>query len=155
MNHPAIEKYWNDFLATQPSDSLYQSKTYIAEGFGDHPQLADELGQLVLSGIKTATCAAVWEYEAEGQPFQEAGTLWIVLDGKGDPICITETVSVTFCRYNEVGEEFARAEGEGDLSLQYWREAHKNFFSRTLPRIGREFVEDMPLLCERFKVIYK
>jgi uncharacterized protein YhfF len=155
VTESTVQKYWSDFLAAQPADSPYQGKTYIAEGFGDNPQLADELGQLVLSGVKTATCAAVWDYEFEGQPIQEPGTVWIVLDGKGEPMCITETVEVTFRRYNEVDEEFARAEGEGDLSLRYWREAHKNFFSRILPKFGKEFTEDMPLVCERFKVIYK
>ena len=57
--------------------------------------------------------------------------------------------------YNEVDAEFARAEGEGDLSLNFWRTAHKNFFSRTLPKIGKEFSEDLPVVCERFRVIYK
>jgi uncharacterized protein YhfF len=155
VTEAAVGKYWSDFLAAQSADSPYHTKTYIAEGFGDHPQLADELGQLVLSGIKTGTCAAVWDYEFEGQPFQQPGDVWIVLDGKGAPMCITETTEVTFRRYNEVDEEFARSEGEGDLSLQYWREAHKNFGTRILPKLGKEFTEDMPLVCERFKVIYK
>jgi uncharacterized protein YhfF len=155
VTESAVGKYWSDFLATQPADSPYRTKTYTAEGFGDHPQLADELGQLVLSGIKTGTCAAVWDYEFEGQPFQKVGDVWIVLDGKGVPMCITETTEVTFRRYNEVDEDFARAEGEGDLSLRYWREAHKNFFTRILPKFGKAFTEDMPLVCERFKVIYK
>jgi|GEM_PF-6037188 len=29
------------------------------------------------------------------------------------------------------------------------------FFSRVLPQFGREFSDDMPLVCERFKIIYK
>ena len=155
MTESAVGKYWSDFLATQPADSPYRTKTYTAEGFGDHAKLADELGLLVLSGIKTATCAAVWEYEAEGAPFQQPGDVWIVLDGSGAPLCITETTEVTVRRYNEVDAEFARSEGEGDLSLEYWREAHKNFFSRILPKFNQAFAEDMPLLCERFKVIYR
>ncbi len=155
MNKSKVEQYWKSFLATLPPDSAYHGRQYEAEGFGDNPALADELGQLVLSGIKTGTCSSVWEYEFEGKPFPQADSVWIVLDGSGQPMCITETTEITFRRYNEVDEEFARSEGEGDLSLQYWREAHKNFFSRTLPSVGREFVEDMPLVCERFKVIYK
>lgn len=155
MNESKVERYWKSFLATLPPDSVYHGRQYEAEGFGDSPSLADELGQLVLSGTKTGTCSAVWEYEFEGKPYPRVDSIWIVLDGHGEPMCITETTEITFRRYNEVDEEFARSEGEGDLSLQYWREAHKDFFSRTLPGIGREFVEDMPLVCERFKVIYK
>lgn len=155
MTNPNIEKYWESFLASLPSDSPYHGKSYIAEGFGDNSELADELGQLVLAGIKTGTCSAVWEYEAEGQPFPQTGTLWIVLDGKGKPLCVTKTTEITFRSYSDVDEEFARSEGEGDLSLKYWREAHLTFFSRVLPKFGKEFSEDMPLVCERFQVIYK
>jgi hypothetical protein len=34
-------------------------------------------------------------------------------------------------------------------------EAHWRFFSRTLPNLGRELPTDMPLVCERFRVIYR
>jgi len=79
----------------------------------------------------------------------------IALDGRGEPLCIVESVEVTIRNYNEVDSDFAHNEGEGDLSLHYWREAHKNYFSRVLPKTGKEFSEEMPLVCERFKLIYK
>jgi len=147
-----IEAYWEEFLAAHPS---YRGKPYIAEPFGDNPVLADELGNLVLSGRKSATCSAVWEYQAEDESFPQVGTLWLVLDGQNQPMCVVETVEVTFRAFNEVDEDFARAEGEDDLSLESWREGHKRFFTRTLAEIGREFSEEMPLVCERFRVIYK
>jgi uncharacterized protein YhfF len=155
LSSTSIEDYWNSFLATLPSDSPYRGKTYVAEGFGDHPRLADELGALVVSGIKTGTCSSLWEWEAEGNPIPEFGLITIVLNGAGEPICIIETTEVIQRRFNEVKEDFARSEGEGDLTLQYWREAHTTYFSRVLPKIGKQFSEDMPLVCERFQVIYK
>ena len=155
MSNDAIEAYWQEFLATVPSDSPYLGKSYDPDGFGDSPEMADELGALVLSGVKTGTCSSLWEWEAEGEALPEAGSIWIVLDGGGNPICITETYEITIRKYNEVDADFARAEGEGDLSLNYWREAHREFFTRYLPKIGAEFSEDMPLVCERFRLIYK
>ena len=152
MTQPHIEAYWGNFLAANPS---YQGKPYIAESFGDNPALADELGNLVLSGLKSATCSAVWNYEAEGEPIPQVGTLWLVLSGRNEPMCVVETIEVTFRKYNEVDADFARAEGEDDLSLESWRAGHKRFFTRTLAPIGKEFSEDMPLICERFRVIYK
>lgn len=71
------------------------------------------------------------------------------------PLCITETVEVTFRRYDEVDAAFAYDEGEGDRSLEYWRGAHRRFFSWTLPAIGKEFTPEMPLVCERFRVVYR
>ena len=150
-----VEAYWQAFLATLPLDSPYRDKSYTQDAFGNSPEMADELGALVVQGIKTGTCSALWEWETEGENIPEAGSIWIVLDGSGNPICITETYEVMVRKYNEVDADFARAEGEGDLSLNYWREAHRNFFTRFLPEIGREFSEEMPLVCERFRLIYK
>lgn len=155
MDNDSIQSYWKTFLASLPSDSPYRNKPYLTEGWGDGPEMADELGALIAAGTKTATCSALWEWEAEGESIQETGTITIVLNGSGEPLCIVETVEVTVRKYNEVDPEFAREEGEGDLSLDYWREAHHKFFSRSLPKIGLEFSEEMPLVCERFRLIYK
>ncbi len=155
MDIERIQTYWQAFLASLPADSPYRNKPYLTEGWGDGPEMADELGALIAAGTKTATCSSLWEWEAEGESIPETGTVTIVLDGSGRPLCIVETVEVTIRKYNEVDAEFARQEGEGDLSLNYWREAHRTFFSRSLPKIGKEFSEEMPLVCERFRLIYK
>ncbi|TFH31677.1 MAG: ASCH domain-containing protein, partial [Anaerolineales bacterium] len=55
---------------------------------------------------------------------------------------------------DEVDEEQAYLEGEGDRSLAYWRDVHWNFFSRECAQIGREPSEHMPVLCERFKLVF-
>jgi uncharacterized protein YhfF len=148
-------EYWNSFLASQPSFSPYFGRQYVLERFGDSPQLADELGRLVVSGIKTATSSALSTWEAEGSLLPQPGLISIILDGRDQPICIIETTEVYVCRFNSVDEEFAHDEGEGDLSLAYWRDAHKSFFTRQLAKIGKEFSEKTPLVCERFQVIYK
>lgn len=154
MTEGRTEAYWQLFLETLPQDSPVREETYLAEGWGDSPQMADELGALIRSGTKTATCSALWEYETEGEALPVVGTKTIVLDGRGDPLCIVETTEVEVRRFDRVDERFAYEEGEGDRSLQYWREAHRNFFSRTLPAVGKEFTPEMPLVCERFRVLF-
>jgi len=148
-----IEQFWQVYLADCPEDAAGQS-AYVAEPFGDNPQLADELGQLIVQGVKTATCSALWEWEAEGSPLPEVGLMTIVLNGRNQPLCIIETIEVTIRPFNEVDEQFAYEEGEGDRSLAAWREGHWRYFSRVLPKIGRIPTQDMPLVCERFRVVY-
>jgi uncharacterized protein YhfF len=155
MKSDLVTPYWQAYLATLPADSPVRTGYYVAEGFGDGPAMADELGNLVVQGLKTATCSALWEWQAEGDPLPEVGLITIVLNGRGEPWCIIETTEVTIRPFNEVDAPFAYEEGEGDRSLAYWQEAHRSFFSRTLPRIGRSFDETMPLVCERFRVIYR
>ena len=111
--------------------------------FGDSPALADELLELVVKGVKTATCST------EDEPnTSTSGERWVVLDGSGAPRCVIESVEVSYRRYNEVDAAFAHEEGEGDRSLNHWRDAHRRYFTR----IGR-FSEDMMLMCERFRLV--
>jgi uncharacterized protein YhfF len=118
-------------------------KNLRAFAFGDSPALADELLDLVLTGVKTATCST------EDEPnISTPGERWIVLDGRGEPRCVIETAEVTFRRYNEVDAAFAHDEGEGDRSLAYWRDAHRRYFTR----LGK-FTDDMMLMCERFRLV--
>jgi uncharacterized protein YhfF len=116
--------------------------------------MADDLGGLVVRGVKTATCSLYWEYEAGLEVLPEAGGLSIILDGRGDPLCLIETTSVEIKPFNTVDAQFAYDEGEGDRSLEYWRQAHRRFFGRTCADFGRELSEDMPVVCERFKVLF-
>lgn len=149
------DDYWEQFLATHPAGDSIRTETHVAEHFGDSPALADELAALIESGRKTATCSALWEWEAEGNPIPKIGLKSIVLDGRDEPVCIIETTEVVIRPYNEVDAQFAAEEGEGDLSLAYWREAHWRFFTRTLSKINKMPALDMPLVCERFRVIYR
>ena len=72
MTKETVQNYWEQFLASLPPDSPYRTKTYVAEGWGDGPAMADELGALIAQGTKTATCSALWEWEAEGNPIPAA-----------------------------------------------------------------------------------
>jgi uncharacterized protein YhfF len=118
-------------------------RTLRSFAFGDNPDLADELLDLVLKGVKTATCSA------EDEPNTSTpGERWIVLDGRGSPRCVIESTEVTYRRYGDVDAAFAHDEGEGDCSLFYWRSAHRRYFER----LGK-FSDDMMLMCERFRLV--
>lgn len=149
----SIDQFWQGYLATLPAD-LPPPPMPQAWSFGDHATLADELADLVLAGTKTATCGALWAYEAGQEPLPQLGELSIVLDGTGRPVCIIETTEVAIQTFDQVDAAFAYDEGEGDRSLAYWRQAHRRYFLRTLPTIDRRFEETMPLVCERFRLVY-
>ena len=84
----------------------------------------------------------------------QVGELSIILDGADQPLCVVETTEVAVRPFNKVDAQFARDEGEGDRTLAYWRQAHERFFTRSLASMGRKFSETMPLVCERFRVVY-
>jgi uncharacterized protein YhfF len=124
-----------------------------AWSFGDEPELAEKLLGAVLAGDKTATSSALWDYDDEGAPLPVVGELSILLDGDGHPRALIRTTSVETTTFEEVDEDFAAAEGEGDRTLESWREGHEAYFRRNLGE-GREFTQDMPVVCERFELLY-
>jgi uncharacterized protein YhfF len=148
-------RFWAEFLATRPLDDPVRERAYTAEPFGDGPALADKLCGLILRGVKTATCSALWAWQAEGNEIPKPGYTQVVLDGRGVPRCVIETTDVKVMPFRYVDQAFAAAEGEGDRDLASWREGHWRYFERTLTSIGRKPSEEMPLVCERFRVLYK
>ena len=115
-----------------------------AHMFGDGPDLANSLLALILEGRKTATC---WS-AAEGLKGAEVGKPWAVKDGGGVVRCVLETVELTQRRFDEVDAAFAFEEGEDDRTLEAWRKAHQNYFTR-----NGGFAPDMLLNCERFRLV--
>jgi len=149
----SVRPYWDEFarsIGHDPADRFYE-----AFHFDDNERSANALARLVLAGIKRATAGLAWENEVTGKPLPKAGDLSVVTDWAGTPLCVIETRHVEIVPYGEVTEEFAGIEGEGDGSLQYWRDAHWAYFGRVCARIGRTAGPDMPVVCERFEVIYR
>ncbi len=152
--HP--HAFWKEFLDTLPPDHPAHSLPVpVAEPFGDNPKLADELGHLIHQEIKTATCASLWEHEHEGSAIPQVGQYEIVLDGQNQPLAIYLLTEVSIRPFDEVDASFAFEEGEADRSLESWREGHWRFFSRILKPLGLEADRKMPLVCQRFQVVYK
>lgn len=120
-----------------------------AWAFGDTPGMADELSALVIGGKKTATSSLYAEYLQEGEPLPKSGQLNILLDSQGKPVALLETTGVEVLKFSEVSEEHAIREGEGDLSLEYWRTEHRRFWSK-----GKRFDDSTLVVTECFKVIF-
>ena len=55
--------------------------------------------------------------------------------------------------FNKVSAEHAKKEGEGDLSLEYWRKVHKKFFQDECEKNGVGFDENQIIICEEFEVV--
>ena len=145
-----IEEFWNNYLSFLESEHPHQNLPVPESwSFGNSKQMASELGQLVLSGKKTATSSRYL-----GEDLSKELGLSVITDGDGTPLCLIEIYEVSVQKFCEVTASFAAEEGEGDLSLDYWREAHWEFFERESQTAGYELSEEMLLCCSRFKLLY-
>ena len=147
----AVEQaYWEKFQKAAGIDA----HPIDVFAFGDSAEMADELLALVLTGTKQATACRLAMCKKYDLPIANPGDLSIVRNGRGDPACIIQTVRVDLVPFDDVSAEFARIEGEGDGSLDYWRSAHLDYFTRECAREGDTFSTDELIMCEQFKMIW-
>lgn len=142
------EELWNEYA----QKAGIEHTNYEAWAFGD---AADELAELVNNGRKTATASAFPLYELEQEPLPRAGEYSVILDSGDQAACVIRTDRVYVMPFREISEEHARREGEGDLSLVYWREVHQRFFRKEMEEAGLDFDEDMLVVCEEFSCVYR
>ncbi len=148
-----IQPYWAAFVASRAVDPT--PRFFEAFHFDDHESSANELAALVLAGVKRASAGLVWSFEHAGVALPRAGDLSVVTNWAKQPQCVIETVRVDIVAFADVTAEFAATEGEGDGSLAYWQAAHRAYFGRECQRIGRLPAPHMPVVCERFEVVYR
>ncbi len=148
----AVASFWARFLHESGSDQGLPVPP--AWCFGDSAELADELVALVVHGPKRATAGALSDYEADGDPVPAVGDRSIVTDGTMRPRAVVEVTDVRIGPLSSVDEAFAWDEGEGDRTREWWLDAHTWYFTRRFASLGLDFHPDIPVVFERFAVLY-
>lgn len=151
----SVKKMWQDFLVDQGQDPLNSLWTYTSWHFEVTKEAANKLARLVLKGKKRATASSMWVEIHDNGEIPKVGDYSIITDWEGKAQCIIQTTQLDIVPYKNVTEAFARCEGEGDLSLDYWKAVHEVYYKKECERINKDFTEEMPVLCERFQLVYK
>lgn len=154
MQPDSINAYWQQFLHSIPAGNEKPAGFTDAFHFADKAD-ATAIAALVVAGIKTATGSLLWVYEAEQKTLPQPGDYNIITDGNDVPVCIIVTTEVRIIPFNEVDEAFAYDGGEGDRSLEDWQSMYNEYIQSECLRINRSPDPAIPMVCERFKVVYK
>ena len=151
MKIDAVKKFWADFCEAEKInfDTPYQSWY-----FGNTSEMARELAELVLRGDKraTATLLESAKLHPESAPVEDGCS--VVTDFENNPMCVIKTTEIRHLPFDEVDAEFAFDEGEGDKTLRYWREVHREFFTKDAAENGVDFNEKSIVVCERFEFLF-
>jgi len=144
--------YWHAYIG--PLKHKPENAT-VEAGMAGNNEIADELLDLFLRGRKTAASGLVKDYQLSGDPLPEIGNYWIILDSNKTPKCIVKTIKIEIHQFDQVPETIAIAEGEGDLSLDYWRKAHIDFFTPFLRDWGITDLNKETVITEFYQIVYK
>ena len=146
------KEMWAKYIKINSQDI---NETYEAWHFCNNEKSDNQLAELVLNNEKTATASGFCFYEFENEELPKVGGLNIILDWEGNAKCITKTSKVYTAKFNEVTDQHAFKEGEGNKTLSYWREVHRKVFTEELKNHGKTFNENMVIVCEEFEVVWR
>lgn len=146
---------WVDYLTTINEQADSTTMKYYCWNFETSKEACNKLLKLVKEGKKTGTSCTKDSFDASDEIIPQIGDLHIITDWDNEAECIIQTTAVNFIPYKDVSAEIAKKEGEGDRTLQYWRDVHHKIHEREQEACGKKFSPDTLIVCEEFQLIYK
>ena len=116
---------------------------------GTEGPLREELVGLVLAGAKRATAGLMSEYVDDQEPVEHVGERLVVVDSSGAAVAVIEVTGISVVRFADVPDDFALAEGEGDLSGDDFRVSHSRYWAR----LGTPVNDDTSIVLVRFVTV--
>lgn len=121
-----------------------------ALGLGEPGRMRAELNSLVLAGRKRATAGLLdADYRDEGEALEVVGERLVLVDDDDLCLALVEVTDVRVVRFDEVTDDFARAEGEGFADREDWARAHRGYWQRS----GTTVDGDTEVVCLRFTLV--
>lgn len=145
----APDDLWAEYIDNGNKDEKHEAWAFCGGG-----KKADELLALVKEGKKRGTASSFIAYKVENEPLPKVGDKSIILDSYNEAHLIIVTRKVTVTPFLQVHPYHGYMEGEGDRSLNYWREVHEIFFKPDYEAAGKDFDPMGEAVLEEFDVIY-
>lgn len=148
---PEVEAFW----ARVCEQHGISADSYHTRTFGDpkYAEYGDHVTQLAIDRVKRATAHLAMDFELNNVPRRIAGDYWVILWENFTPACLLEIVNVEVRPFKNVDLTFAAREGEGDGSLEYWRQCHEEYFKLQLSDWGKPWSDDLPVVLESFELV--
>ncbi len=147
-----VETFWQAFIQQYHLEE--GTRYFSAYHFCLDEKNANELLALVLSGQKKATASSYVSFAKLNQTIPQVNDYNVLIDYAGHPHCVIQNTKVTILPFRAMTFELCRREGEDD-NLASWQENHRRFFTQEGAELGYKFDEDMLVVFEEFRVVYK
>ena len=144
----SIDDFWarcRAHLAANDPGSEYRVRR-----IGNAQKLSESLLGLITSGEKTG----LFSNPDEIQPRPATGDIFVFTDFEGRPRCAVQLREARLIRFADVGPAETACESPAARDVAAWRDIHGRYWQRIREAEGGTFSEEMPLLFQRFEVIY-
>jgi uncharacterized protein YhfF len=152
MSAQDLREFWERCRRARPGEPLPVSWTAVRR-MGNAPAIGETLLRLVASGEKTGMFSRPQDLEAAGVT-PHAGDYVVFTDHHDRPRCLVRMEECCLLRFCDVGPEHTACESPAARDVEVWRGIHRRYWTPALAAEGSAFAEDMPVLFQRFRLIY-
>ncbi|MEM7486281.1 MAG: ASCH domain-containing protein [Bacteroidota bacterium] len=153
MENASARNLWGDFLDAHLEFASEDAPKVIH--FCDNEKDANTCANLVQKDIKRATSHLLLGLQLRKEELPKIGDFAIVTDWSGNAKCVIRTTSVKLVPYFAINADHARIEGEGDKSLEFWKQTHWDYYTRELSAFEKTPRESMIIVFEQFEKVFK
>ncbi len=153
MKNASARNMWGDYLDNH-LEYAFTGEPRVTH-LCDNEQDANKCLKLVLSGKKRATSHSLLGLQYRKQALPKIGDFTVLTDWEGNAKCIVRTVAVRLKPFFAIRSSYAKLEGEGDGSLDYWKQTHWEYYTRELEPYGRVPRDSMIVVCEVFEKVFE
>lgn len=145
------EEFWSRCGRARPDEQL--GERYSVRRIGNAPAICETLLGLITSGQKTGVFSRPDELAAAGLT-PHAGDYVVLTDFNGKPRCLVQMQECRLLKFSEVRAEHTATESPAARDLETWRGIHRGYWTPMLAAEGIEFTEDLPVLFQRFRLVF-
>ncbi|MDE0799909.1 MAG: ASCH domain-containing protein [Rhodospirillaceae bacterium] len=147
----SVAEFWQGCepkLTSKSVDGFYRVRS-----IGGTPKTTDVITKLILKGDKIGTFTSPWVFQGDRSITPEIGAYSVLTDAENTPRAVLQTTELLTLPFNRITERETAIDGPMVRPIEIWKPIHVTFFSNELEKIGKTFVEDMPITVEKFKVV--
>jgi len=152
MENSTARNMWGDFLDAHLEYAFVEAPKVMH--FFDNEKDANHSLDLVINKTKKAMSQSLLGLQNRNEPLPKIGSFIVLTDWEGTAKCIVKTTSVKLKPLFSIDGDYAQLEGEGDKSLDHWKNIYWNYFTRELATFKRVPKESMIVVCVTFEKVY-
>jgi uncharacterized protein YhfF len=147
-----LAKFWRAARAALPDAGL--GDAYQVRWIGLDDQTTEQIFELIRAGDKTGTFTLPWLVEQNADPMPRVGDAIILVSFDGTPKILLRLTEIAKVAFGDVTEAHTAVDGSPVRALEIWKPLHTAYWNERLQPFGLSVRDDMPVLVEKFGVLY-
>ena len=145
-----IDDYWNRVIASKPELAV----DHQIRSIGIDEETTVLIIGFIKEGEKVGTFSLPWLMESENIPASHTGQPIILLSYDGKPEIVVQITDIEETTFGEIDYEVTKIDGPPVRDPEVWIPLHREYWNNILKPYGRSCTDDMPVIVERFQLVY-